>query len=122
MSELWMCEETGAHVDWCRLGVLLAAPVGKGLGRPAGADVAVQMCGRTGVGAPRHVADAVCTWTTPGGLGKVVMGPAVLQSVPMLVCMRGQLEEVGKVSRRGCSKQTCITSRLVRVILAQGPC
>ena len=43
-------------------------------------------------------------------------------AVPMLVQIRGQLEEVGKVIRRGCSKKTCITSRLVRVILAQGPC
>ena len=42
--------------------------------------------------------------------------------IPMLVQIRGQLEEVGKVSRRGCSKKACITSRLVRVILAQGPC
>ena len=66
--------------------------VGKGLGRPAGADVAVQKCGRTGVGAPTHVADAVCTWTTPGGLGKVVMGPAVLQSFSVHSAWNGRAD------------------------------
>ena len=78
-QKLWACAEAGARVYSCRLGLLLAAPVGRGFGHPEGAVVAVQNCGCPGVGALTHVADAVCTQTMPGGLGNAVMGPAMLQ-------------------------------------------
>ena len=96
MLELWMCG-AGAHVDSCRLGLLLAAPVDKGLGHPGGAVVPVQNCRCPGVGARTQVADAVCPQTMPGGLGNTVMGPAMLQRCSVhsawngwpYVCMAG---------------------------------
>ena len=87
----------GAHVDSCRLGLLLAAPVGKGLGHPEGAVVPVQNCRCPGVGARTQVADAVCTQTMPGGLGNTVMGPADVAEILcsfslewLAICLHGR--------------------------------
>ena len=83
------CVGAGAHVDSCRLGLLLAAPVDKGLGHPGGAVVPVQNCRCPGVGARTQVADAVCTQTMPGGLGNAVMGPAMLQRCSVHLAWNG---------------------------------
>ena len=54
-SELWVCEATGAHVDECRLGVLLAAPVGTGMWPPRRCR-----CGCPELWAPRSSGSNAC--------------------------------------------------------------
>ena len=71
--------------------------------------MAVQNCGRPEVGAPTHVAYAVCTWTMPGGLGNAVMGPATLQRFSvqkslewLAICVHGRALNMSLILSAAC--------------------